>query len=395
MSVPNVNLFLGFVDSLDSHRDMDYIKNNLEARRFYSSGKDYDYVKYVSSGSKEKIDFVAYSGNNEKSHGIFNQNGHMNEQDIKELRANLRNTKSTIWHGVISFTEFFGNMNCDTYEKAYEMMKTQLPKFFIDAKLAPDNIVWFAGLHENTDNKHIHFSFFEKEPIRYRQSSRLKQFSLGFIRKEAINNFKIEIEKHFLNRRFDIVAHRQEIVKKTENYINFGAYMNKINKLIFILPEKGRISYDSENMAQHRQIVDSIVHTIINSNKELKDKTDKFLTILSRRDNELLKAYSKIKVDCSDRLLCDKCVKDLYRRLGNVVIRAAIDIRSKQNKLNYETNNRLIKKYIEKRKRKILLNKCMQLNDLVNREIISAFAEYRDKLEESNYKRLQEEGFIE
>ena len=88
-------------------------------------------------------------------------------------------------------------------------------------------------------------------------------------------------------------------------------------------------------------------------------------------------------------------MKDLYRRLGNVVIRAAIDIRSKQNKLNYETNSRLLKKYIEKKKRKILLNKCMQLNDLVNREIISAFAEYRDKLEEANYKRLVEEGFIE
>ena len=74
--VPNVNFFIGYVDNLRGKAPNDaYVQENLEARRFYSSGKDYDYVKYVSSGSKEKIDFVEYSGNNEKSTGIFNENG--------------------------------------------------------------------------------------------------------------------------------------------------------------------------------------------------------------------------------------------------------------------------------------------------------------------------------
>ena len=390
MSVPNVNLFLGYVDNLDKS-----VSRDLEARRFYSSNKEYDYVKYVNTGSKEKLDYVAYSGNNEKSKGIFNENGLLNAEQIKELRTNLRTTKSTIWHGVISFTEYFGNVNCDTYEKAYELMKSQLPKFFKNANLDPENIVWFAGLHENTDNKHIHFSFFEKEPLRYKQSSRFKQFSDGYIDIDAINQFKIDIEKYFISRNFNIFENRKEITNLLKKSFNDGAYMNKINKLIIVLPVKGRLSYDSENMAEHRPMIDNIVKSIIVSNPELKRKVSDFEHILSKRDTELLKAYAKIKVDCSDKLLYEKCMKDLYRRLGNIVILAAKDIKTKQNKFNYETRNRLILKHIEKKKRKILINKCMQLNDLVNKEIVNAFAEYRERLEEANYKRLREEGYLE
>ena len=390
MSVPNVNLFLGYVDNLDKS-----VSKDLEARRFYSSNKEYDYVKYVNTGSKEKLDYVAYSGNNEKSKGIFNENGLLNAEQIKELRTNLRTTKSTIWHGVISFTEYFGNLNCDTYEKAYELMKSQLPKFFKNANLDPENIVWFAGLHENTDNKHIHFSFFEKEPLRYKQSSRFKQFSDGYIDIDAINQFKIDIEKYFISRNFNIFENRKEITNLLKKSFNDGAYMNKINKLIIVLPVKGRLSYDSENMAEHRPMIDNIVKSIIVSNPELKRKVSDFEHILSKRDTELLKAYAKIKVDCSDKLLHEKCIKDLYRRLGNIVILAAKDIKTKQNKFNYETRNRLILKHIEKKKRKILINKCMQLNDLVNKEIVNAFAEYRERLEEANYKRLREEGYLE
>ena len=390
MSVPNVNLFLGYVDNLDKS-----VSKDLEARRFYSSNKEYDYVKYVNTGSKEKLDYVAYSGNNEKSKGIFNENGLLNAEQIKELRTNLRTTKSTIWHGVISFTEYFGNLNCDTYEKAYELMKSQLPKFFKNANLDPENIVWFAGLHENTDNKHIHFSFFEKEPLRYKQSSRFKQFSDGYIDIDAINQFKIDIEKYFISRNFNIFENRKEITNLLKKSFNDGAYMNKINKLIIVLPVKGRLSYDSENMAEHRPMIDNIVKSIIVSNPELKRKVSDFEHILSKRDTELLKAYAKIKVDCSDKLLYEKCMKDLCRRLGNIVILAAKDIKTKQNKFNYETRNRLILKHIEKKKRKILINKCMQLNDLVNKEIVNAFAEYRERLEEANYKRLREEGYLE
>lgn len=394
--VPNVNFFIGYVDNLRGKAPNDaYVQENLEARRFYSSGKDYDYVKYVSSGSKEKIDFVEYSGNNEKSTGIFNENGLMNEQQIKELRAKLRKTNSPIWHGVISFTTEFGDNFCNTYEKAYELMKAEFPKFFEKAHLDPNNIEWFAGLHENTDNKHIHFSFFEKSPYRTKIHGQELLFSDGFIPIEAINSFKVSAEMRLLNINKEIAYARESLTLEFKKIAKNGDYMKDFRSLAFILPKTGRIGYDSANMEQFRPQINLIVSTIINADKDLRKKYSNFERFLSKRDNELIKAYEKIKVNYNDKLLHDKCLADIYRRLGNIVIKAAIELYTDEKKLERETKNRLIAKRIDKLKRKALIRKCMQLNDMVNREIISAFQEYLDKLEEANFKRLKEEGYLD
>ncbi len=88
-------------------------------------------------------------------------------------------------------------------------------------------------------------------------------------------------------------------------------------------------------------------------------------------------------------------INDIYRRLGNLVLLTVKEIRMEQRKLDYETRNRLVRKRIDKFKRKALIKKCMQLSELVNREIVSAFQEYLDKLEEANFKIMKEEGLLD
>ena len=122
MSVPNVNFFIGYALP-ESRKDILEGKEKSTERQFYSSNQNHDYVQYVETGSKEKIDYVMYSGNKEKSQGVFNEKGLMSKSELKELRNQLRDTESVIWHGVISFTEEFGNTYCDTTEKAIAMMK--------------------------------------------------------------------------------------------------------------------------------------------------------------------------------------------------------------------------------------------------------------------------------
>lgn len=396
MAVPNVNMMLGYVDCLRNKNPQDdYVKENFDKRRFYSSGKDYDYVKYMNTGSKEKLDYVSYSGNNEKSCGIFNEKGLLNSDETRELRNKLRETDSVIWHGVVSFPEDFGDEYCNSYEKAFALMKSELPKFFKNAELIPDNIEWFAALHENTDNKHIHFSFFEKSPLRYRQGSRFLAYSDGLLPQKAINKAKISMELKLLNISSDIVANRKTLTQEMQRQIDLGAYMNKIKKLIFILPTQGRLAYDSENMNELRPQIDTIVNLMIKTNPEIHKKYLTFESILNKRDNELKRAYTNIKIDYSDKLLRDKYIQDLHRRLGNIVIHTAKDIKLAQAKLNIETTNRLKQKRYERLKRKILLNKCMNLNSAVDREIINCFQEYLNRLEEANYHRLQEEGYFD
>lgn len=395
-NVPNVNFFIGYVDCLKgkSSKD-DYVKENFETRRFYSSGKEYDYVKYVNTGSKEKLDFVAYSGNHEKSHGIFDKHGILNEQQIRQLRTNLRDTYSPIWHGVISFTEEFGNRFCDSYEKAYKMMIAEFPKFFKKAGLNPENITWFAGLHENTDNKHIHFSFFENKPLRTKQGKQGTFFSGGYISIKAINSAKVAIELKLLDIATEIAENRKTLTSEFKKQIETGAFMKKMNCLIIDLPQSGRIQYDSENLQKFKPQIDFVINTIIKSNKDLQQKFNNLDYILTKRDNEIIKAYTKINISYEDKLLRDKVIKDLYRRLGNTILYFVKEIRQQQAKLNYETTNRLKLKRIEKAKRKIMLDKCLKLNDVVNQEIVNSFEEYLHKLDEANYKRLKEEGYLE
>ena len=383
---PNVNFFLNYVETMRGHSSGEKnFKEHLEERRFYSGNKDDDYIKYVNKGSNEKINYVEYSGNLEKSHGVFGPNGLMNNTEIKELRNKLRVTDSPIWHGVISFTEDFGNKYCNTYEKAYKLMKTELPKFFKNAGLNP----------ENTNNKHIHLSFFENSPLRARQASEKLYFSNGFIPIKAINKFKISTELKLLNITDEIILHRKTLTQSMKKNLELGEYMKCINSLMFVVPIDGRISYNSENMQPFQNKVKKVVNAIIRADKDLNDKFNDFEKFLLVRDVEIKNAYIKINVDYEDKLLHDKCMEDIYARLGNLVLYTIKDIRVEQNRIDRETKNRLTQKRIEKNKRKILLNKCLLLNNLVNKEIINAFEEFRYKLEQANYKRLQEEGILD
>lgn len=394
--VPNVNFLLSYVETMKGRKSNDeYLKEHLEERRFYSSNKDDDYIKYVNKGSNEKLDYIEYSGNLEKSHGVFNEKGLMNSEMIKELRTQLRATDSPIWHGVISFTQDFGDAYCNTYEKAYELMKNALPRFFKNAGLNPDNIVWYAGLHENTDNKHIHLSFFEKEPIRYKQGCKRKYFSDGFIPIKAINKFKVDIEIKLLNITKDIILQRKTLTAEMKKQMQLGAYMKNVNSLMYVIPTESRIAYDSENIKPYKEKINMVINSIIRADKELQKKFNDFDSFLVLRDMEIKNAYTKINVDYKDKLLHDKCMEDIYRRLGNIVLQTIKDIRKDQRKVEYETKSRLALKRIEKNKRKIMLNRCVQLNDFVNKEIVNAFEEYRHKIEQANYKRLQEEGILD
>lgn len=88
-------------------------------------------------------------------------------------------------------------------------------------------------------------------------------------------------------------------------------------------------------------------------------------------------------------------MKDLYRRLGNIVLKVVKDIRTQQKKYDYETKNRLVQKRIDKAKRKVLFKNCERLNNLATKEVIITFQEFLHKLDEVNYKRLKEEGLID
>ena len=134
MSVPNVNCKIQYIQNEEEISKSSALTEKYSAKRkFYSSNQTQDYLTYVNTGSKEKIDYIAYSGNDEKSCGVFGKNGLLTMSEKKKLRQQLRETKSVIWDCLLTFQPEFGQRYCNDFEQAYEMMKREMPRFLKDA----------------------------------------------------------------------------------------------------------------------------------------------------------------------------------------------------------------------------------------------------------------------
>ena len=388
---PNVNFFLNFYGPNNS---TDFYK---EKRKYYSSNKAKDYINYIQTGIEEFKDYVEYANNKEKSSGIFNQNGLLSEKDKKLLRKQLRETKSVIWDGLITFEEKFGKTWCNSYEQAYELVKSELPKFFKRTGLNPDNMIWYAGLHENTDNRHIHLSFFEKEPVRLRPQKDEKVFSNGKLSKTAMLEFKAYLELAAADFKARERRNRQLIQEYINEQLNENMGLILNNKLLSVaskFPKKGSLAYASENMSSLRSEIDSITSYMINKSKSSKSAYEDFID-LARYKDERFESYCK-RNKCKRPFSFEKqYMQDIYRRLGNIVIDYAFKIKKMDNeRLKLNASIRRVK-IMQKKKLAKQFDKCLRLANQFEFEVMSAFQEFMDKLDQANYRRLVEEGIID
>lgn len=397
----NVNFMIGYVPCLDGLGiNHPLVKRYYNERQFYScQNSSYNYVGYVNSGSEKKLDFVEYSGNKEKSTGVFDSNGICSKERIKELKDNLKNTKSVVWHGLITFEEMFGKKNCNSYAKAYELMKSQFPKFLKMAGFNPENIEWFAGFHTNTDHRHIHFSFYEKTPTRYRKNHSELCFSQGQINLNAIEKMKVNTELHLTDTSSKFAGKRQELTKEFNKALKSKRIRKNmwdfIKKIIVILPSTGRLSYDSDNMLFLRNKIDYLVNLIIKQNSKTNAVFCSFMTLLSDKDESIRRMCKAHKINPNKVVLMEKYRKDLYRRLGNLLIKDILNIRSELKQFEFQTNSRLAKKRIQRRKNEYLFNQSLYLSDKVQKEAMNYFQEHLKILKEMEIKVLIEQGVIE
>jgi hypothetical protein len=390
---PNVNFMLNYYNC-------NYKKEKYQNKRaYYSSQTSKDYMSYVATGIEDikNLDYVKYMNDVHKSSGVFNQNGLMDAKQKQDVRSALRVTKSVIWDGIVSFEEQFGKKWCGAYEQAYELLKTELPKFFKRAGLDPKNIEWFAGLHENTDNRHIHICFFEKDAIRIKPNKNERQFSVGKISLNAINQFKAVLEfsacdfkaKEKLYRLMINEQFKQELESQSAMKLN-DAFLSLANHF----PKTGGLSYVSENMQGVKNKIDDITNYIISKSEKAKSYYDEFL-FLAKIKNKMFSNYCENN-SYKKPFNFEKIYQaDIYRRLGNVVIDAAFKIK-KLDIERLQLNAKYKKEKIwQHKKLKHQLQKCLLLSTQIEYESIKAFDEFMRKLDNANFKRLVEEGIID
>lgn len=393
---PNVNFFIKYTLPMKELKKLKTTKQEYKDRRkFFSCKKDYNFVGYVDKGSKEKIDFVDYSGNSEKSTGVFNESGLLSKEQKQALKKRLARTGSPIWYGLISFEELFGKEHCNFYEQAYELMKTEFPRFLKTAGFDVKNIEWFAGLHTNTDHRHIHFSFYEKKEMKKLAHKDELKFSTGKVNVFSVKKAKVDIELRLRNLK-EIHSGRDELLKKTKGILSSAGlndfiYRN-IRDLGELLPKEKRFSYSSENIKPYKKLIDNVTKTIIKNNKELNADYEKFVSEVLSKDKEIIEICKKSKINHKYFLLEKKYIGDLNRRLGNAVLKAIKEIEFKEKRaVEVEYKNRLVEKRIQKNKRKKLIRKANYLRQKVEIEAFQYLNELTRKLENYKYENILNE----
>lgn len=255
---------------------------------------------------------------------------------------------------------------------------------------------WFAGLHENTDNRHIHLVFFEKEPIRNVKGK--KAFSIGKLPLNAMDMFKVEIElcaTDYKAREIKIRTDLTKSLREAQNEISSSKFKDMLIDLADNLPEQTPNFYNSLGMEKLHSKIDYISNYIINHDKNILSYKQDFDDICKEKD-EMIKNYCR-RNDCKypTESVGDKMMKDLYRRLGNIIIEKAKDVKFAEiERMKLDARYRY-QKQMEKNKRKQLFNECLYLSMKCNYEAIKAFQDYMRKLEEIHIKRLIEEGVLD
>lgn len=286
--------------------------NYIAERNFYNLTSDYNYFTYTLNGQKVSKNANAehYFTREGTNTGLFNMDGGISEEEKTELKARLKETKSTIWHGFISFDDetsrgFTNQENC------VKFMRQTFGGFLEQAGFKKSNIELYCSLHEDTAHRHIHFAFFEREPLRLDKNGALGFTRKGKISPVAIDNYLVSANMHLSAHGAEYYTSRDKAltelnrmreIKARTGFIDGRAgtaalMLNvEINRLISKLPESGRLQYNSRDMERLRPDIDKIAEQLIYSDQRTFEAHGQMLKELARVENEVkqLAADSKL-----------------------------------------------------------------------------------------------------
>ena len=108
------------------------IDKHAKDRAFFDmSGQDNNIYKYMTAEGKimgeetQKFTMLEYL---QKSTGVFNQNGLLSKQEVKEMKKRAQTGEKNIWHGFISFNKE-NSEKIDTPENVLTLLRKRSMNF--------------------------------------------------------------------------------------------------------------------------------------------------------------------------------------------------------------------------------------------------------------------------
>lgn len=252
---------------------------------------------------------------------VWGQDGDINpKQDLPKV-----DDTGFVWNLVISFPPDFAIKNgLITKADYYDLTKHIMPSLIVDMGLKLDNTIWYASLHRNTDNPHLHISLIEKN----------KTATKGFIPQFAIQNMKSNIGNYLIdNTKFYELRDKEfsnitggislkELTKVKGQKLYSDKFRKTLNQQLLSfydnLPKTGRLQYNSKNMKPYKDELDNIIHFIL-SHDSVKYNYANYLRLLEEHQKELTSLYGMTKDNKSRKYYNDQ-LNRLYTKIGNEIL---------------------------------------------------------------------------
>ncbi len=349
------------------------------------SGADNIY-KYITTEGKiygeeaKKFTILEYL---QKSTGVFNQDGMLTKEQVKEMRKRAQTGEKNIWHGFISFNKE-DSEKIDDPEKCIALIKQTFGQFFKDAGFNPDNMDLMCALHlDRPEHLHIHYVFWEKEPkVKNQRAAGYKYRAKGKIPLDVIDKMTERLNAYTIDD--DLARKRKKVVEeltRTSNEYD-QAHLDDIlrrwlKELADELPKDKPLWYGSKELAEHRPKIDLVAEWLIDLDDRTREADHAFRQELREKEKKLkgiMGNYYKQRLT-TERLFMEHVpnkadedgVKTIHtierlewdyrRRLGNIVLKKVREIQRETYRRNprrkYKTNDKNLKRRLAISHRKV------------------------------------------
>lgn len=293
-------------------------------RAFYTWNSHYSSENYMFAEHKLMKD-LNHWGYMTKSTGVFDLIHELSKEELEEKAESIRNTNSHIWHPIISLNEEM-SQHMNSPEEASKFLKYALSPLWEHSQLKKENVNVLAGLHKDTDNRHLHISIWEKDND--------KLSFKGVIPQRAIDEVIVKSAYYFSEKKYNLHKARDKAIDSLKEFCPSARTWNeqryneelrhKIMSLANSLPDDGRLQYNSSHMIPYRKQVDDVVNHLITSDHTLRcayqDYTDTVSSVC--KDINQIMVDSKVKTfkDARSTGMIKNINSELHERMGNYVL---------------------------------------------------------------------------
>lgn len=294
----------------------------------------------------ENEEYVKYINERPRSHGLFDSDGPVNIETVKD---EIANNEGFVWRAIVSLREEDAlALGYENKEKWQDLLRKQMPEMAYKMGIKLENLRWVSAIHMEKGHPHAHVMIWEKKPEA--MVGIISKKTIESIRKQYIDEVFQDEKLHYINEKNamrDLVRDLangdmgqiarlikevrdtgDEVQLLTRDEIKPGLaprlypeieseLLNRVNALASILPGQGRanLKFMPENVKEE---VKKFSDYVLNLD-QYKPFVSKYLKAVENNNRLYTSDEGKIKESV------DRAYNDLRDRVSQVLLRAAVE----------------------------------------------------------------------